>query len=802
MKKSKTPTISSPIEFLRAIFPINIKGWVRLVFVKEGKWPGDLRWLSVEEIHTLSNVETPEGYDCYFTPHTYKQRENAAKDKAGDFGCCLWMDSDEQFWSPWMVAEAPPSLVVQTSPGKHHAYWLLDKPYPLSDVEGINKRIAHNYLKVDKSGWDISQLLRLPFTKNNKYSERYDVELVEDYQDPSEKCSLDTFVTLPSVSHSTEQKQHSLPCDQDLESKEFITYKYKSLITDDHRTLMDSEGEDRSLTLWRLYHACKDIGMTREECYVIARDSPNNKFTGYRRDGNFYLWRDVCQSYHRKEAPGHVLQKVLFYINRAKNITIQERKQKVSEVVWEDMNIKGRFLVSKTENVAYFYHGKKFIKITPKSRELQVYLEIHYEINASTSYYNYVSSYLFSMASTNGVGALFATRAYFDEESNVLYVNNFDGAAWRLDGDHITLVDNGFCENIFFINDTTCCEKVVPDFTKCDNAMKDYVFSKPNFAGTIQEKETAAFFAKMWLFSLFFPELMATRPILVLEGTHGSGKTTLFKCIEWVITGSNECVKDMPLDASAFREIVRGKNHVVFDNVDQSFKGLVNLLAVIATGTKEVKRILYTDNEKAEYWLKCSVGITTMNAKFFREDVADRAIPLKVDRFEKYVSESSIKGDVLAHRSLIWGDLFNNLNIIVKNFKTMDKMSLYKLRMADFAKLIQAYCGGSYSKANYYINLMFEDQSSRQLSDNPIWDCLLPFAKDPKNQDKEWSVEQLHKRFTKYSMRNGIEYSLSAKSARKLGFELNKLAPAMNSVLLMERKKNSGKITWTFNPHY
>ena len=61
-----------------------------------------------------------------------------------------------------------PTLVVESSPGKLQAYWRLTEPVAPLVGEELNRRLAYA-LGADPSGWDLTQLLRVPGTRNHKY---------------------------------------------------------------------------------------------------------------------------------------------------------------------------------------------------------------------------------------------------------------------------------------------------------------------------------------------------------------------------------------------------------------------------------------------------------------------------------------------------------------------------------------------------------------------------------------------------------------------------------------------------------
>jgi len=64
-----------------------------------------------------------------------------------------------------------PTAVVQSSPGREQAYWKLTHAIDPARGEQLNKRLA-SAIGADMSGWDLTQLLRAPGTRNHKYEDR------------------------------------------------------------------------------------------------------------------------------------------------------------------------------------------------------------------------------------------------------------------------------------------------------------------------------------------------------------------------------------------------------------------------------------------------------------------------------------------------------------------------------------------------------------------------------------------------------------------------------------------------------
>lgn len=132
-----------------------------------------------------------KGYDCYFVPAVLggTSRKKAFFKESR----VAWIDFDK----PLPTGEVPhtekePSFVVQSSPGKYHMYWLLDEAVGPWPTEGANKHLIEAVGEgADKSGFDCTQLLRVPGTLNYKYDPPASVELVT--QEPTRIYPVKSF---------------------------------------------------------------------------------------------------------------------------------------------------------------------------------------------------------------------------------------------------------------------------------------------------------------------------------------------------------------------------------------------------------------------------------------------------------------------------------------------------------------------------------------------------------------------------------------------------------------------------------
>lgn len=162
-------------EFFETLFGGEKKGYLNAAFSK-----GDSFKRRSYPIDKLSGFyadcerAASRGYNCYFVPSVFVEPRGTKI--YFDHSNVVWLDYDKGGDQPnW---ELEPTYVVQSSEGKYHAYWKLDGPGTMIQVEMANKAMAQNH-DADMSGWDANQLLRVPGTLNYKYDPPQKVEIIK-----------------------------------------------------------------------------------------------------------------------------------------------------------------------------------------------------------------------------------------------------------------------------------------------------------------------------------------------------------------------------------------------------------------------------------------------------------------------------------------------------------------------------------------------------------------------------------------------------------------------------------------------
>lgn len=211
----------------------------------------------------------------------------------------VWADLDT--CKPTTI-EPEPQCIIESSPGRWQAIWRLDQTVDPHIAEEYSKKIAYKNIQngADPSGWDLTQLLRVPLTFNFKYTSNDSIPQVSLERALETPIPVEIFEAL-DVDIPTSEADYGpeIPDPQDLPDPDKVIYKYfPSLSKTTYHTLYydaPEVGDDWSKLLWRLINICIESGMTAEETFSVALSSACNK---YERDNRpiRYLWKDVLKA--------------------------------------------------------------------------------------------------------------------------------------------------------------------------------------------------------------------------------------------------------------------------------------------------------------------------------------------------------------------------------------------------------------------------------------------------------------------------------------------------------------------------
>ncbi len=241
------------------------------------KWPQD-------QDKILEHLKAHQNDDLYWCPSLFEKKMRRA-DLAMDEHA-LWADLDTV--DPRTIEDYPPSIAWESSPGRYQALWLLSA----GDIQGAswpgneNQRLTY-HLGADASGWDTTQLLRIPGWRNHKpeYKRRYG-------EPPQGKLLFtngrrylaDDFSDLPEVATAKELDLglvDAIAEQIDSVDRHEVWGKVRLKVSRSVRELVAAKqvAGDRSEKLWQIIGALADQGLTAVEIVAIVKSTVWNKFT-------------------------------------------------------------------------------------------------------------------------------------------------------------------------------------------------------------------------------------------------------------------------------------------------------------------------------------------------------------------------------------------------------------------------------------------------------------------------------------------------------------------------------------------
>lgn len=227
-----------------------------------------------------------DGCDVYWCPHGFSKARRLKRYAVPPY--LLWADIDEVDLS---TIPLKPSIAWESSPGRYAGLWTLNK---VLDDDEVNKRWTY-HIGADRGGWDLTQVLRVPGTRNHKYKEKPVVKLLWD--DPRIVYDLKRDI-LPALPQARKRKTDE---ERSKNARQIFT-KYKKHLTPwARREILQGKPTKgkRSEVFWKLTNELIEAGAEEDESFILLWASPWNKFAG-RRDGEDQLHREINKVYDNK----------------------------------------------------------------------------------------------------------------------------------------------------------------------------------------------------------------------------------------------------------------------------------------------------------------------------------------------------------------------------------------------------------------------------------------------------------------------------------------------------------------------
>ncbi len=457
--------------------------------------------------------------------------------------------------------------------------------------------------------------------------------------------------------------------------------------------------------------------------------------------------------------------------------------REVCDAAVRDLKEKGRFLQVEGGQGYWFNDAKRKV-MTIDSPMMETVLDVRYGINPADRLIRNVVASLRTETLTHGEDARVYRLAHYNVKNNVLYIYAGQGLVYKLNGRKILTQNNGN-DGVFFQDiEKEACWKA--DFNNPRDPFETLIkgLSFASGEGVVLAPRHQGIVLWLWLRSLFFEEIQPTKPILVLTGDQGSGKTTALRRILYLLFGPRGEVSSVK-DEQAWTPVITSNYLVVLDNVDKRLKWLPDKLNLAATGQTISIRVLYETNREYKVTPRCFLALTTVHPPFEESTVVDRFILLRMQPLDEYMSEKSIRHEVLSQRNRLWAGLLNQLNSDINCLRTKDVE--VDFRMADWAELCSKLLRQEKNGSEIFSTIIegLKKEQSAQVLDYSI----VPQILDKWEHDScEWySTAELYERWKKIAETENLTFF---KSARGLGMHLGNIRRALRAVYGVNYQNN------------
>ncbi len=434
-----------------------------------------------------------------------------------------------------------------------------------------------------------------------------------------------------------------------------------------------------------------------------------------------------------------------------------EIHSKVTERILSHLHRDGQFYTDGHRAYFFFKTDKRLIEISGEEDGFRLLLH-RYGINPTETVFRWILEALRNEALEKGRRTEIHRLCYYDPHRYIVYLYNHKNQVYRISCDQIDLVDNG-TDGVLFLADSRAepFEHVL--ISGEQSRLNSVITSKINFAqDTLTAGERQRIF-ELWFYSVFFESIMPTKPIAAFIGPKGSGKSITLRKTGMLLFGKRFDVTPLSNDPKDFDAAVTNSPFVAFDNADHKCAWLNDRLATVATGGLIKKRELYTTNRLVEIPTRCFVGITAHTPQFRRDDVADRLLIMRVERFKAFVSEKVLQSEVLASRNEIMSEVILKLQKIVRALRAeegVDDSSTFRMAdFADFAVKVARHEGWEEQLKSIFGKLSHE-QSEFTLEGDPIYETLCIWA--PDNPEREATYKELWNELKDVAEQEGIDF--------------------------------------------
>lgn len=287
------------LDWLEEVWDRSEYGWIDLPSKVGGVWVPCMMAVD-DRAGVRARIEScrSDREDLYFSVQTFKERRRSVE-LVGNTSI-LWADLDTADMSGDFITTWAPTWVWESSPGKRQAIWHLERGVTPLWAQRLSAGLAYA-VGADPSGWDLTQVLRVPGTWNTKYDPPVRVGMPvmgkPEGLNPRDLYSALISAGLGPVMKRIEDAQATAAAGRSTGKSGTVDWnklpaRARALL----REKIAVEGE-RSARLWELECLLVEAGLSDDQVFHLTWHSCWNKWRDV-STGKERLRRDIVKARH------------------------------------------------------------------------------------------------------------------------------------------------------------------------------------------------------------------------------------------------------------------------------------------------------------------------------------------------------------------------------------------------------------------------------------------------------------------------------------------------------------------------
>lgn len=309
------------------------------------------------------------------------------------------------------------------------------------------------------------------------------------------------------------------------------------------------------------------------------------------------------------------------------------------------------------ESSMYFNEGDGTL-YTVRAAEFQSYLATTANISRSVRTFESLMTLIDDLAMDRGETDRVTPARQWEKKDGAIYISSGDSAMYKVTKDGVERVNNG-TDGVLFLRGFTMAEWDLKQGAGVDPFARALAFR------TASWKDAASLMnIRLWYLNLFYSH--KNKPILLIEGPAGSGKTTIARLLKAILAMRDRGKPDSNVNTVANTDkgaedywvIIHNGRLEVFDNLDSKVRWANNELQIASTGGSHKGRQLYKTDDTYILYANAWQILTSNNPIFATEGggLPDRIIQVHLGLGRKESFDTELAVDIERNRDeyLTW----------------------------------------------------------------------------------------------------------------------------------------------------